>query len=124
MSAGQSTLSISPGTITVNGAGATATVTARDQFNNPVTGADVTVSVTNGLASPASGQTNGSGVFTSTITSGTAGTQTVSAAVEGDALPGQPLEVTAIPTTTSVVTSGSPSLLGVSVTFTATVSAA
>ena len=117
-----STLSVSPGTITVNGAGATATITARDPFGNPVPGADITVAVTNGLASPSSGQTNGSGVFTSTITSGTAGTQTVSATVEGDALPGQSLEVTAIPTMTSVGTSGSPSLLGSTVTFTATVS--
>ena len=121
--AANSSLSVSPGTITVNGAGATATVTARDAFGNLASGADVIVSITSGFASPSSGQTNSSGVFTSTVTSGEAGTQTVSASVEGGALPAETVEVTAIATTTSLVTSGSPSTAGESVTFTATVSA-
>ncbi|HEU4828447.1 MAG TPA: Ig-like domain-containing protein [Gemmatimonadales bacterium] len=121
--AANSDFSVSPATITVNGPGATATVIARDEFDNLVSGADVIVSVTNGLASPSTGQTNAGGAFASTITSGTVGTHTVSATVEGAALPDQTIEVTAIPTTTSVTTSGTPSTTGGSVTFTATVSA-
>ena len=121
--AANSDLSVTPGTITVNGAGATATVTVRDAFGNLASGVDVIVSVESGLASPSSGQTNASGVFTSTITSGTVGTHDVTATVEGDALPGQSITVIPIATTTSVTTSGSPSIIGESVTFTATVAA-
>jgi hypothetical protein len=120
---GNSDLSVTPGTITVNGAGATATVTVRDAFGNLASGAAVIVSVESGLASPSSGQTNASGVFTSTITSGTVGTHEVTATVEGDALPGESITVVPIATTTSVTSSGSPSITGDPVTFTATVAA-
>jgi adhesin/invasin len=119
--AASSTLSVSPGSITAGGTGATATVTARDAFGNLVQGADVTVSMTNGGAAPPAGSTDASGVFTSTLTSATAGTQTVSATVEGDALPTQSVEVTAIATSMSLVSSGSPSTEAQPVTFTATV---
>jgi hypothetical protein len=118
----QSTLEVSPTQIPVNGT-AVATVTARDQFGNLVTGADVTVSITNGGAVPPAGQT-AAGVFATDVTSSTVGTQTVSATVEGAALPDAQLDVVAIVTTTALTTSGSPSLVGESVTFTATVSGA
>ena len=120
--AANSSLVVSPGTITAGGAGTTATVTARDAFGNLVEGANVTVSMTNGGASPASGQANASGVFATTLTSATVGTQTVTATVEGAELPSASVEVAAIPTTTSVTTSVTPSLEGQSVTFTAAVS--
>lgn len=119
--AGQSTLTVAPGSIAAGGAGATATVTARDAFGNLVEGASVTVSMTNGAASPPAGETAANGVFTSTLTSSTVGLQTVSATVEGAALPDQALEVTPVGTSMSLGTSGSPSTEGQPVTFTATV---
>lgn len=120
--ADNSTLAVVPGSITAGGAGATATVTARDAFGNLVEGANVTVSVTGGDAAPASGQTDADGVFTSTLTSSTTGTQTVTATVEGSPLPGQPLEVASISTSMLLATSGSPSTEAEPVTLTATVS--
>ena len=74
-----SSLEVAPTQVVVNGT-AVATVTARDAFDNIVSGADVTVSITNG--GPSSGQTTG-GVFTANVTAGTVGTQTVSATIEG-----------------------------------------
>lgn len=92
-----STLDVSPGSIVAGGSGATATVTARDQFGNVVSGAAVVVDVTGSatIAPSASGSTSGSGVFTATITSTTAGARTVSATVDGASLPTAPLTITA-----------------------------
>lgn len=118
-----SSLSVTPGTITVNGPGAAATVTARDAFGNLVEGADVIVSFPAGSPSPSSGQTNAEGVFASTLTSGSVGTHTVSATIEGEALPDASVEVVPIVTSLSVTTSGTPSSPGAPVTFTATVTA-
>jgi len=118
-----SSLAVAPGTITVNGPGAAATVTARDAFGNLVEGADVIVSFPAGSPSPSAGQTNGDGVFVSNVTSGSVGTHAVSATIEGEALPDASLEVVPIVTSLSVTTSGTPSNPGAPVTFTATVTA-
>src|SRR5213075_500635 len=63
----------------------TITVTARDQFGNPIPGAAVTLAATgagNTLTQPA-GPTNASGVATGSLRSSTSETKTVSATAGG-----------------------------------------
>ncbi len=88
VSAGNSTVQTSHATITACSTGcsvgttaATITVTARDQFSNPVPMASVTVSSngTNNTFAPASGTANGSGVFTATFNSTKAEAKMISA---------------------------------------------
>jgi adhesin/invasin len=86
VSAAQSTISASPGSISAsNGASSsTLTVTARDAFNNVITGQPVVLSSTgsnNTFGQP--GATNVSGQTTGTISSTTAESKTVSATING-----------------------------------------
>ena len=95
-SAGQSSLQLSPATITAGGSGSTASVTVRDQFSNLVPGAAVTIDATGANSGvPASGSADGSGVFSTVITSSEAGDKTVTATVGGAPLPAQTLTVAA-----------------------------
>jgi adhesin/invasin len=103
-------------------AGATAdsvTVTVRDQFNNPIGGASVTVASTgtgNAFSPAATGSTNASGVFTAKLNSTVAQAKTISATATtalGSAPITQTAAVTVSPTAvstsfSSVVASVSP----------------
>jgi hypothetical protein len=88
VNAGQSTVAAAPGTITAsNGSSAsTITVTAKDQFGNPIQGATVVLAANpttgNTLTGPA-GTTNSSGAATGTLSSTTAEAKTVSATING-----------------------------------------
>ena len=87
VNAAQSTVSAAPTTIAASSGASqsTITVTARDQFGNPVGGAAVVLGATgsgNTLAQPA-GPTNASGVATGTLSSTVVGTKTVSATAGG-----------------------------------------
>jgi adhesin/invasin len=100
VSAAQSAVGASPGTITAsNGSSAsTITVTVRDQFNNPIPGAAVVLSATpttgNTLTQPAS-NTNSSGVATGTLSSTSAESKTASATAQVGAGPIVPITQTA-----------------------------
>jgi Bacterial Ig-like domain (group 1)/Invasin, domain 3/Bacterial Ig-like domain (group 2)/Calcineurin-like phosphoesterase len=90
VSASRSTLGIAPATITASGGASAAsiTVTARDAFDNPVSGATVVLSATgsgNSLTQPA-GLTDGTGVATGTLSSTGAETKSVSAVTNGVAI--------------------------------------
>ncbi len=83
VSAEQSTVTATPPTISAsNGAGAsTITVTVRDEFGNPVSGVEVTLSASgagNALVQP-TGATNGSGVTTGSLSATVVGDYVVSA---------------------------------------------
>ncbi len=89
VSASQSLISASPGSITAsNGLSAsTITVTARDGFNNVITGQPVVLAASgsgNTIGQP--GATNVSGVTTGTLSSTASGTKTVSATINGTAI--------------------------------------
>ena len=95
-SAAQSTLVLSPSAIVAGGTGSTISVTVRDQFNNLVPGAAVTIDATGANAGvPASGNSDASGEFSTVVTSNEAGDKTVTATVGGVALPTQVLTVAA-----------------------------
>ena len=86
VSPSQSALGVSPSSITASSgvSTTTVTVTARDQFGNPVSGVSVVLSATgsgNTINQP--GVTNGSGVTTGTISSTVAEPKTISAVVDG-----------------------------------------
>jgi hypothetical protein len=86
VSAAQSSVAAAPATITASAGSSqsTITVTARDQFSNPVSGATVVLASTgtgNTLGQP--GATNGSGVTTGTLSSTVAEGKTVSATING-----------------------------------------
>lgn len=90
VSATQSTVSVSPGSITASSGSANAaiTVTARDGSGSPVAGVSVNVSATgsgNSLTQP-SGPTNSQGVATATLSSTAAEVKTISASVAGISL--------------------------------------
>ena len=104
VSAGNSTVAAAPDSITASsgGSASTITVTARDQFNNPIAGAAVVLAATgtnNTLTQPL-GTTNGSGVATGTLSSTTAELKTVSATIGGVAVT-QTATVTVLPTAVS-----------------------
>ena len=83
-SAGQSTVQASPATIGVGGPTATITVTVKDDYGNLVSGASVQLSASgSGNTLSAAGTTNGSGVYTGTISSTVSGDKTVTATVGG-----------------------------------------
>ena len=83
-SATQSTVQASPATIGVGGATSTITVTVKDDYGNPVSGASVQLSASgSGNTLSAAGTTNGSGVYTGTISSTVSGDKTVTATVGG-----------------------------------------
>jgi adhesin/invasin len=95
ISASQSSVVATTGTITACSTGCVAgstagtiMVTVRDAFNNPINGAAVTSAATgtgNTLA-PTSGTSNGSGVFQTTFNSTTAQAKTISATAGGTAI--------------------------------------
>lgn len=90
----QSTVALTPATITAGGAAATITVTAKDGFGNPIAGLAVTLSNTGGgtLTQP-TGPTDGSGQATGTYRSTVTGPKVVSATIGGQSL-GQAATIT------------------------------
>jgi hypothetical protein len=107
-SLGQSTLAF-PGTLTV-GLASTGTFTIKDSFGNPI--AAGTIALTSSLAgttfNPASGTTNASGVFTSSINAGLAGAGTITATVNGTALAFPVAPIAPLPCTIGTLTLGTP----------------
>ena len=85
VSATNSTVTASPTSFTAGAGSSTITVTARDANNATISGASVTLTASGSgnLLTPASGTTNGSGVFTSTFTSTVAEGKTISATIDG-----------------------------------------
>ncbi|PYP61567.1 MAG: hypothetical protein DMD37_13155, partial [Gemmatimonadetes bacterium] len=89
VSASQSTVSAAPTSITAGSGSSTVTVTARDASGNLISGASVSLTATGGTGntlSPATGTTNGSGVFTATFSSTSTGGKTISATIGGVAI--------------------------------------
>ena len=87
-SASQSTIGASPTLISVGSGSSTVTVTAKDDFGNPVGNASVLLAATgsgNTLTQP-TGPTNVSGVATGALSSTVAGSKTVSATAGGTAI--------------------------------------
>ncbi len=98
VSASQSTVGASPSSFTAGSGSSTVTVTANNSSGTPISGASVVMSATGtgNTFTPSTGATNGSGVFTSTLTSTGAGAKTVSASANGVAiLQTAPVTVTA-----------------------------
>jgi hypothetical protein len=86
--AAQSTVAAAPGSITAGSGISTITVTARDQFGNPIQGAAVLLAATgdgNTLTQPL-GPTSASGVATGTLSATGAEAKTVTATVDGLAM--------------------------------------
>ena len=89
VSASQSTVTAAPTSITAGSGSSTITVTARDASGNTIGGASVSLTATGGTGntlSPATGTTNGSGVFTATFSSTSTGGKTISATAGGVAI--------------------------------------
>ena len=107
VSASQSTVNVSPTTLTAGPGTALITVTARDPGGNPVTGATVTLAASgsgNTITQPATA-TNSGGVTTGTISSTGAGIKTISATASGVLITQKPtLTVTAGPVSASQTT--------------------
>jgi adhesin/invasin len=125
-SASKSSLELSPATIVADGTGSTVTVTARDQFDNIVPGAAVTIDATGTNSGvPAAGIADANGVFSTVVTSSEAGDKTVTATVGGVALPVQTLTVEpgpgAVSASLSSVTAESPRFLALPSAVTVTV---
>ena len=88
LSTSQSTVTASPATVAAGGGSSTITVTAKDGFGNPISGATVVLAATgsgNALTQPA-GPTNASGVATGSLGSTVAETKTVSATINSAAI--------------------------------------
>lgn len=121
--AAHSSLSVNPMAI-VTGQEATATVTVRDQFDNAVSGASVTLNPANGLAlSQAPGTSNGSGVATGKVKATAVGNGTVTATVGGGTTsPAVTVTIAQATTTTSVSVPGGDSNVGEAVTVNYSVS--
>ncbi|MGE5744365.1 MAG: invasin domain 3-containing protein [Gemmatimonadota bacterium] len=86
--AGTSTVAASPTSITAGSGTSTITVTARDQYGNPVSGSTVVVGATgsgNTITGP-SGPTGSNGVATATFSSSVAEGKTISASATGVAI--------------------------------------
>ncbi|HEY7685185.1 MAG TPA: invasin domain 3-containing protein, partial [Gemmatimonadales bacterium] len=114
LSASQSTVMASPTSIIAGSGSSTITVTAKDGFGNPISGATVILAATgsgNTLTQP-SGTTNASGVATGSLGSTVAEAKTVSATINGTAIT-QTATVTVFPPgsvgtiTHALLTSGS-----------------
>ena len=117
---GPSSVSVSPGTVSV-GQSATVTVTVRDLDNNPVGSVPVTPSATpaSGSFDAASKPTNGSGVATFTFTPSAAGNYNIGADVGSPATtltPDDLIVTKAASTTTITADTPDPSTVGASVT--------
>jgi hypothetical protein len=106
----QSTVAASPPSIVAGGGSSTVTVTVKDAFGNPVSGATVDLAATgsgNSLTQP-SGTTSASGVATGTLSSTVAEAKTVSATAGGTPIV-QTATVTvtaAVPVTHTLLTTG------------------
>jgi Big-like domain-containing protein len=88
VSATNSTIAASPSSFTAGSGSATIIVVARDEGNNAIAGASVTLAASgsgNSL-SPGSGMTDATGAFTSTFTSTTPETKTIAATIGGTAI--------------------------------------
>lgn len=113
VSAGLSTVSAGTASIAASSGGTTSsiTVTAVDQFGNPVPNALVEFSATGSdtLFTPATATTNASGVATTAFSSSTAGSKTISATVAGT-----PITQTASVTVTAAAVSADSSTVLVS----------
>jgi hypothetical protein len=84
ISAGQSTVTAQPSTITVGTGTSTITVTVKDAFGNPLAGSNVVLAATGtGNTLAGGGATNASGVATGTLSSSVSETKTVSATADG-----------------------------------------
>ena len=83
VSATNSTVAASPTSFTAGSGSSTITVTARDGNGSTMSGATVTLTVSGSgnTLTPSAGSTDGSGVFTSTLTSSVAEVKTVSATI-------------------------------------------
>jgi invasin-like protein/Big-like domain-containing protein len=88
VSAAQSTISAAPSSFTAGSGAATITVTARDGNGSAIGGATVTVAASGfgNALTPASGTTDGNGVFVSSFTSTVAESKTLSATIDGTAI--------------------------------------
>jgi len=88
VSATNSTVSANPTSFTAGSGSSTITVTAKDANGSTLSGSSVVLASTGSGNSfnPASGTTNGSGVFTSTFTSSVAEGKTISATIDGTAI--------------------------------------
>jgi hypothetical protein len=88
LSVAQSTLSVSPSTITAGGPASTITVTARDAGGNPIEGLAVAIAVVgSGTLTQPSGPTDAQGQAVGTFTATQSGNKSVSASIAGQALP-------------------------------------
>ena len=88
VSASVSTIGASPASIVAGGGTSTITVTVKDAFSNPISGATVTLAATgsgNTMTQPSTA-TNSSGAATGSLASTSAGTKTVTATADGVAL--------------------------------------
>ncbi len=85
VSAGKSVVSAAPTSFTAGSGSATITVIARDDANNAIAGADVTLAVSGSgnTLTPGLGTTDANGSFTSTFTSTMPETKTISASING-----------------------------------------
>ncbi len=93
-SASNSTLVVSTGNRIANGSDAhTATVTVRDSFNNPVSGASVVFGVCAGASATTPGLSDVNGVVMVAITSNTPGSCGVTATIGGVGVSGSPASV-------------------------------
>lgn len=130
VSAAQTTVGVSPGSITAsNGSSqSTITVTARDPGGNPVAGATVVLSASgsgNALIQP-SGPTDANGVATGTLSSTAAGSKTITAVVNGITITQQPSIIVtagAISGTQSTILASPAAIVQTSGTSTITVTA-
>lgn len=87
VSAARSTIEAAPATINASGGGSssTITVTARDQFDNPISGRTVTLSASgsNNAVTQPGGPTNAQGVASGSFSATTVGPRTIAAQIDG-----------------------------------------
>jgi protocatechuate 3,4-dioxygenase beta subunit len=98
-----STVSAAPTTLVAgNGTSATVTVTVKDAFGNPISGASVTLASAGGTITQPAATTNASGATTGSVSYATAGAKTVSATVNGTLSLSQTASITVNPAPTTV----------------------
>jgi hypothetical protein len=97
-SAVTSSLVAGPGAVTADGQyGAQLTVTARDAYDNPVSGQTVTLSGAGANFGVATGQTDANGMFTTTVSANLTLTQSITATINGTVDETLPVTSTAPP---------------------------
>lgn len=120
VSASQSTMIVTPDSVTAGSAVSTIAVTAKDAIGNPIQGATVVLSAsgTGNILSQPGSTTDANGVASGTLSSTVAESKMVSAVVSGVGLT-QTALVTVIPAAASaLVFTGQPSTVGAGVTIT------